>query len=109
MTKISKVGRGAKKTVKRSEKHQYQKILLSKENLCGATILQPLLVKKFSNLRPFLSITFPQGFRTSKNFGHPTLGCGGKKTGPHTDTQTEPFPYLNCRQTNNLDDMILIS
>ena len=36
--------------------------------------------KKFSNLRPLLSITFPQGFRISKKFGHWTLGSGGKKT-----------------------------
>ena len=27
-----------------------------------------------------LSITFPQGFRISKNIGHPTSGNGGKKT-----------------------------
>ena len=33
---------------------------------------------KCSNLRPLLSSTFPQGFRISKNFGHPTLGSGGK-------------------------------
>ena len=26
-----------------------------------------------------LSSTFPQGFQISKNFGHPTLGSGGKK------------------------------
>ena len=31
-------------------------------------------------MRPLLSITFPQGFRISKNIGHPTSGSGGKKT-----------------------------
>ena len=31
-------------------------------------------------LRPLLSITFPQGFRISKDIGHPTSGSGGKKT-----------------------------
>ena len=31
-------------------------------------------------LRPLLSITFPQGFRISKNIGHPTLGNEGEKT-----------------------------
>ena len=31
-------------------------------------------------MRPLLSITFSQGFRISKNIGHPTLGSGGKKT-----------------------------
>ena len=35
---------------------------------------------KCSNLRPLLSITFPQGFRISKNIGHPTSGSGGKNT-----------------------------
>ena len=28
----------------------------------------------------YLSITFPQGFRISKNIGHPTSGSGGTKT-----------------------------
>ena len=46
-------------------------------------------------MRPLLSITFPQGLRISKIFGHPTLVIGGKKmckrylkseqTNPHTD------------------------
>ena len=35
--------------------------------------------QKCSNVRPSLSITFPQGFRISKNIGHPTWGSGGKK------------------------------
>ena len=35
--------------------------------------------KKFSNLRHFLSITFPKGFRKSKKFWHWTLGNEGKK------------------------------
>ena len=49
--------------------------------------------------RPLLSITFPQGFRISKKFGHPTLGSGAKKTfkrylkseqtDGHTDTRTD--------------------
>ena len=29
-------------------------------------------------MRPFLSSTFPQEFRISKNFGHLTSGSGGK-------------------------------
>ena len=47
-----------------------------------------------SNVRLLLSITFPQGIRISKNFGHPTLGSGGKNTfkrylkSEHTDKQT---------------------
>ena len=39
-----------------------------------------LCEQKFSNLRQFLSITYPQGFQKSKKFGHWTLGIGGKKT-----------------------------
>ena len=45
-------------------------------------------------MRPLLSTTFPQGFRISKNIGHPTSGSGGKKTfklylkSEHTDGQT---------------------
>ena len=40
----------------------------------------PFRSKSFLNLRLPLSITFPQGFQTSKKFGHWTLGSGGKKT-----------------------------
>ena len=45
-------------------------------------------------MRPLLSTTFPQGFRISKNIGHPTSVSGGKKTfkrylkSEHTNTQT---------------------
>ena len=35
--------------------------------------------QKFSNLKPLLSITFPQGFRKSKKFAHWTSGSGGKR------------------------------
>ena len=37
-----------------------------------------LYKQKFSNLRPLLSITFPQGFLNSKKFGHWTSGSGDK-------------------------------
>ena len=56
-----------------------------------------LYERKFSNVRPLLSITFPKGFQI-KNIGHPTLGSGGKKmvkrylkseqTQTHTQTDT---------------------
>ena len=39
-----------------------------------------LYEQKVSNLRPLLSITFPQGFQKSQKFGHWTSGSGGKKT-----------------------------
>ena len=50
---------------------------------------------KCSNVRPLLSITFPQGFRISKNIGHPTLGSGGKKT---------VIRYLKSEQTDRQTD-----
>ena len=49
----------------------------------------------FLILGPLLFITFPRGFRISKNIGHPILGSGGKKTfkrylkREHTDRQTD--------------------
>ena len=43
----------------------------------------------------FASITFPQGFRISKNIGHPTLGSGGKKTFKQ---------YLKSEQTHGWTD-----
>ena len=50
--------------------------------------------QKCSNLSPLLFITFPQGFRISKNIRHQTLGSGGKETfkrylkSEHTDRRT---------------------
>ena len=41
---------------------------------------RPLPNKKCSNVRPLLSITFPQKLRISKNIGHPISESGGKKT-----------------------------
>ena len=51
---------------------------------------QTILKQKCSYLRPLLSITFPQGFRISKNIGHPTLRSGGKKTVKKTKNQRRP-------------------
>ena len=78
-----------------------KKILLVRQNsqknyffLC-AQRFYTFYKQKFSNWRPLLSITFPQGFRISKNIGHPTSGSGGKKTvkrylkSEHTDRQTD--------------------
>ena len=62
-----------------------KKVLLSKAKFaqkqffCCAAILHPLLEKLFISETTFF-ITFPQGFWISENFGHPTLGSGGKKT-----------------------------
>ena len=47
-------------------------------------------------MRPLLSITFPQGFRISKNIGLPTSGSGGKKTVKR---------YLKSEQTNRQTDI----
>ena len=61
-----------------------KKILLVRKNRkkllkkkCAA-ILYPFWAK-CSNLRPLLSIAFPQGFWKSKKFGHWTSGNGGKR------------------------------
>ena len=48
-----------------------------KKTFFCAAILDHFLMK-CSILRPLLSSTFPQGFRISKNFGHPTSGSGDK-------------------------------
>ena len=56
---------------------------------------QTIFQQKCSNLRPLLSITFPQEFRISKNIGYPILGSGGKKAfkrylkSEYTDGQTD--------------------
>ena len=60
-------------------------------------------IQKCSNVRLLLSITFPQGFRISKNIWHPTSGSGGKKTvkryiqSEQTDTQTDISNYRKHR------------
>ena len=68
-------GRGGKKTFKQSE--QMKKICKKK---ISPRRFYTLSEQKFSNLRPLLSITFPQGFWKSKKFWHWTLGNGDKKT-----------------------------
>ena len=68
-------GSGGKKTFKRSEKMKK----ISVKNFFGRGDFRPFLRQKCSNLIPFLSNTFPQGFRIPKQFGYQTLGSGGKK------------------------------
>ena len=69
---------------------------------------RPLPNKKCLNLRPLLSITFPQGFQISLNIGHLTSGSGGTKTFKrylkvnrrtygHTDTQPDKLTYRKHR------------
>ena len=45
---------------------------------CSA-MLHLLWEKKYSNLRPLLSISFPQGFRKFNKLGHWTWGSGRKR------------------------------
>ena len=72
-------GSGGKKTVKKDQKPK--KAEKSEEkNYFFARRFQTIFKQKCSYLRPLLSITFPPGFRISKNIGHPTSGSGGKKT-----------------------------
>ena len=57
-----------------------------------------------------ISITFPQGFRISKNIGHPTSGSGGKKTAKrylkskqthkHTNNKQGPYLYFDTNNEN---------
>ena len=52
-----------------------KKIMLVGQNLSKSKLFlrgdfTPFMRKKYSNLRPFLSIIFPQGFGKSKKFGH---------------------------------------
>ena len=56
-------------------------------------------------MKLLISITFPQGFRISKIFGHPASGMGGKKklkrylksehTDKHEHTQTDKHIWTN--------------
>ena len=56
---------------------------------------RPLPNKNVQIWDHFFPLLFPQGFRISKNFGHPTSGKGGKKTfkrylkSEQTDKQTD--------------------
>ena len=56
------------------------KVKKRRKKLFFARRFQTIFKQKCSYLRPFRSITFPQGFRISKNIGHSTSGSGGKKT-----------------------------
>ena len=68
-------GRGGKKTNKRYLKSKK----VREKNLFFVLQFLTIFKQKCSYLRPLLAITFPQGFRISKNIGHPTSGSGGKK------------------------------
>ena len=72
------MGSGGQKTCKRSEQMKKKKKTEKKTVLPRQ--FYTLYEHKFSNLRPLLSITFPQRFRESKKFAHWTSGSGGKKT-----------------------------
>ena len=79
-----------------------------KKTFFCAAILDHFQTKN-SNLRPHLSITFPQGFRISKNIGHPTSGSGGKKAvkrylkSEHTNTQTHGHFDLQKASAQRVD------
>ena len=53
--------------------------------------------QKCSNLRPLLSITFPQGFWISKNIGHP-IGKWGQK-----DVETVPQKWTHTQTDKQTD------
>ena len=79
------LGSGGKKTVKR-----YLKREKSEEEKNFVRRFQTIFKQKCSYLRPLLSITFPQGFRISKNIGHTTSGIGGTKTVKKTKNRRRP-------------------
>ena len=90
-----------------------KKILLTKAKFAPKTaiptaIVHPLLVK-FSNLKPLLSIIFPQGFQISKIVGHLTLEGGGKKTFKrylkieHTHTHSETDTHTDRHTYGQID------
>ena len=66
-----------------------------KEKFFSRGKFRKLSNKKCSKVRPLLSITFPQGFRISKNIAHSTSGSGGKKTFKR---------YLKSEQTHRQTD-----
>ena len=99
------LGSGGKKTVKR-----YLKTAKSEEKkLFFAQRFLKIFKQKISYLRPLHSITFSQGFRISKNIGHPTSESGGKKTVKrylksehthrHTDGQTDRWTFRLIERT----------
>ena len=65
------------RTVKRSEQMRRKKIC---KKLFLTLQFYTIFEQKSSNLRPFLSITFCQGFRISKKLGHWTSGSWSKNT-----------------------------
>ena len=56
-----------------------------------------LYEQQCSNLRPLLSITFPQGFWKSKKFGHWTSGNGGEKTFKRSEQMKKSVKNFLCR------------
>ena len=69
---------GAKRPLKKTKNRRRQKKNKKRTFFCAAILDN--FKQKSSYLRPLLYITFPQGFRISKNIGHPTSGSVGKKT-----------------------------
>ena len=67
------------------QQHRYQRNPASKAKFVeNQTFFAPrfytLYEQKYFNLRPFISISFPQGFGKFKKQRRQTLGSGGKKT-----------------------------
>ena len=60
-------------------------------------------------MRALLFIIFPQGFRNSKNLGHPTLESGGKKTfkpllkSERTDKHTHTHTHTDRQTYGQID------
>ena len=84
--------KGAKRPLNGTSK---VKIVRKKKRKKNARRFQTIFKEKCSYLRPLLAINFSQGFRISKNIGHPISGSGGKKTVKR---------YLKSEQTHRQTD-----
>ena len=90
-----------KKMFKRSEQ--------MKKNLFLRRWFYTIYEQKFSNLRPFFSITFPPGFRKCYKFGHWTLGSGGKKTVKRSEKYRFQKKSCSLRQNSPKNKLFLHS
>ena len=65
--------------------------LVEEKNIKIERQFYTLYGQKFSNLRPILTNTFPQGFQKSKQFEHWILGSGSKKIVKRSERKKTPL------------------
>jgi hypothetical protein len=87
---------GAKRPLKKTEKRRRPKKV--KKKTFFARRVKTIFKQKCSYLRPLLSITFPQGFRISKNVKRYLKSeQTDKQTDTRTNTQTDISTYRKHR------------